>query len=546
MANIDASTVNYSQGGSGAIVRTVDKKLQDFISVKDFGATGDGITDDTGAISVALASSSKQIYFPPGTYLIVDPRPVQEQTTPLLISNVAGRKISFDGKLTANASMLRCLGIYGDNSIIQVNIDGNDLVAHGLSIYGSQCIVEHCVIENLKTLTFSCIGIEVNNISLGTIIRNNIIRRCNAVGDGKLETPNGYCRGIAITMDRPATAMTIIENNLIEDILGEQGDSITILSLSSGTYQSSKAIIRNNTIDTFSRRAIKTQGNDNFILNNYIRSKFQSADDVPNRQAVISLIQGGDQHIIGNTFDGCNFFPQISVFSEINDSYNNFYIEDNKIVNLTAVSDETIIFTSPRGKNVVIKNNEIQCTTGTVISVGGVEDVLVAGNRISCSDNTSRPAINFTASVLNGVLKDNILINGLRQCFVESIGPGMIVCGNINRTNSPFFRDQNGNHNSLVTQNILDGSGLLYSNSQSLIGNQISQNHAIGQQTNSAPADLIVGSGGPAISLTGIWVSAGTKAWTRSPTAGGKAGWVALATGLAESIVWKPFGQIDT
>lgn len=48
----------------GAWVRNVD-----FVSVKKFGAKGDGITDDTAAIQTALNSGITAIYFPPGQYL---------------------------------------------------------------------------------------------------------------------------------------------------------------------------------------------------------------------------------------------------------------------------------------------------------------------------------------------------------------------------------------------------------------------------------------------------------------------------------------------
>lgn len=39
-------------------------------TVRDFGATGNGITDDTDAFTAALASSAKSLYIPDGTYLL--------------------------------------------------------------------------------------------------------------------------------------------------------------------------------------------------------------------------------------------------------------------------------------------------------------------------------------------------------------------------------------------------------------------------------------------------------------------------------------------
>ena len=68
-----SSLVNFLQAGTGAIARTVQAKLRETISVKDFGAVGDGVADDTGAIQAAhdaLPAAGGTIIFPRGTYLI--------------------------------------------------------------------------------------------------------------------------------------------------------------------------------------------------------------------------------------------------------------------------------------------------------------------------------------------------------------------------------------------------------------------------------------------------------------------------------------------
>jgi parallel beta-helix repeat protein len=53
---------------TGAVNRPINEKLSETISVKDFGAVGDGVTDDTTAIQNALDSGATKIVFPQGTY----------------------------------------------------------------------------------------------------------------------------------------------------------------------------------------------------------------------------------------------------------------------------------------------------------------------------------------------------------------------------------------------------------------------------------------------------------------------------------------------
>jgi len=65
-----ASFQGFLQSGTGATTRTWQSKAADIVSVKDFGATGNGVTDDTAAILAAIvAGQGKLIFFPPGTYL---------------------------------------------------------------------------------------------------------------------------------------------------------------------------------------------------------------------------------------------------------------------------------------------------------------------------------------------------------------------------------------------------------------------------------------------------------------------------------------------
>jgi hypothetical protein len=65
---VNASQVAYDPAGTGAVATNVQTKLRESVSVMDFGATGNGSTDDTAAIQAAL-NANTIVFFPQGNYL---------------------------------------------------------------------------------------------------------------------------------------------------------------------------------------------------------------------------------------------------------------------------------------------------------------------------------------------------------------------------------------------------------------------------------------------------------------------------------------------
>lgn len=70
----DSQDVRYLPPFVGAASTTVEAKLAQYVSVKDFGAVGDGVTDDRAAIQAAIdavyAQGGGVVYVPAGIYLI--------------------------------------------------------------------------------------------------------------------------------------------------------------------------------------------------------------------------------------------------------------------------------------------------------------------------------------------------------------------------------------------------------------------------------------------------------------------------------------------
>jgi len=117
ISTINAGQVEYDPSGTGAVATTVQTKLREYASVKDFGAVGDynattGTgTDDTVAIQAAMdygLATGKRIFFPAGFYKITD-------TISLLNANFV-RSFGFFGE---NGNSTR---IYFDNATVLKNM----------------------------------------------------------------------------------------------------------------------------------------------------------------------------------------------------------------------------------------------------------------------------------------------------------------------------------------------------------------------------------------------------------------------------------------
>lgn len=117
--------VTFLQAGTGAVERTAQAKMRDVVSVKDFGAVGDGVTNDTTAIQNAIAavSAAGVVMFPPGTYLVST-------------VNVTGKSVVLSGYgATINST--------GANGGVYKTDHDNKLTVEGFSFIGAGAGVKH-------------------------------------------------------------------------------------------------------------------------------------------------------------------------------------------------------------------------------------------------------------------------------------------------------------------------------------------------------------------------------------------------------------------
>lgn len=113
-----ASDVGFTQAGTGAVAQTVQTKLEQYVSVKDFGAVGDGITDDTAAIQAALTASSL-VSGVGGTYAIASSLTVGTEKS-LRDINLVALTAGMNMVLVSNKSRLENITLEGTGTVSTV------------------------------------------------------------------------------------------------------------------------------------------------------------------------------------------------------------------------------------------------------------------------------------------------------------------------------------------------------------------------------------------------------------------------------------------
>jgi hypothetical protein len=89
--------MTYTPAGTGAVTTTVQAKLRESVSVKDFGAVGDGVANDSAAFQLAIGSiavsAHANVQVPAGIYLLNTSPTIASKTVSWILSS----GVSFTG-----------------------------------------------------------------------------------------------------------------------------------------------------------------------------------------------------------------------------------------------------------------------------------------------------------------------------------------------------------------------------------------------------------------------------------------------------------------
>jgi hypothetical protein len=187
------SAGSFIAEGAGAVVREMQDKVREFVSVKDFDATGDGATDDSDAVQAAF-DAHDNVYFPPGVYVVDDLTFAGKRlfgdgatlfwkdaaASPLLTISAGGaeiRGIKFDGNAaeqTITSSAIKCDG----DQVSVIACEFRDFHGRVLTFNGENSLVAHSYFHDTGVAA-NCNCVELTNRG-GMALGNRFIN----IGDG--------------------------------------------------------------------------------------------------------------------------------------------------------------------------------------------------------------------------------------------------------------------------------------------------------------------------------------------------------------------------
>jgi len=184
----DASSVTYTPAGTGAVATDLQTKARESVSVKDFGAVGDGVADDTAEIQAAIdsvtAAGGGTIYFPAGTYNVNGATGIDVETGvnlkgdgmgKTIIKNVADNWLYIFGCRGGDDVGFENLTIDGDWSTREpVALATDAKRGEGIIFWNGTANLDRLRILNVEVKNTGHYGIGLQNVNIISGIISNV------------------------------------------------------------------------------------------------------------------------------------------------------------------------------------------------------------------------------------------------------------------------------------------------------------------------------------------------------------------------------------
>lgn len=143
---VNAASIEYDPPFTGAVTSgyTVADKLSQTVSVKDFGAVGDGVTDDTAAINLFLAvcATGQGGYIPSGTYKFTSALTTISGNSISIVGDGASSILIYGGVSTTPGNLLSIgdgAAVYDNIQLLNFRIDSTPVLTSGAAVRIRSC-----------------------------------------------------------------------------------------------------------------------------------------------------------------------------------------------------------------------------------------------------------------------------------------------------------------------------------------------------------------------------------------------------------------------
>ena len=366
---VNAINVVYDPPFTGGVATTVEHKLSEMISVTDFGATGNGVTDDSASIQAAIdAAQGRPIYIPEGTYILGTPlelnfssanAPTYQPATQLIgagqkIVTLVNRSGDYGIKNTPTlAQTTQTIGVRfsgGQLSGFTLTTDGSSAAGSGgieLASYWN-AILSNLYISSTDTSGISvplipAFGANSDKYSCGSLIVDNCELNANAEWgiSAEMYSITWTIRNCYIANNAFGGVYTLgVGHQIIDNAIAGNGTSTSTaggihLDTTVGFGSPENVIVRDNELDNnWGCHIYHTGSNCQFIQNRFIQDATGGTGGVTYRNTAIMYVDPTIPTYCGNNivrnnsirFDNATTqtilgFSVLDVFRSINNAF---------------------------------------------------------------------------------------------------------------------------------------------------------------------------------------------------------------------------------
>lgn len=477
------------------------------VTPKDFGAVGDGVSDDTQALREFFSSQHTRKHVDAGTYLITDS----------LEFELESNRITSDGLIVSDLVDSTVISITGNDNYISLNINGNNKASTGIYCVGENNEISDSILGNFQGEGKSAIAIKI--IPNGfTRVSNNRIFKVHATGDEIRGNMIGASRAIhsEIVNFKP-TDRTYISNNDISNITGEEGDAIQIISTQvDNQWTPSNTHIFGNSMREMTRRGIKIQASTVYIYDNFIE---ENISNYTNPVRAIDIQYSSNVSAKRNIIKTLNM-SGIGITGREEGVLTNVSIMDNTIEVLGEGKSMYCTYVSESH----ISNNTF--IGGTGLGFNHSNKVIIHKNTFKNGLDTPS-AITIMSDNERMIVTDNTLISGEYHYFIQNHSPNSIVTGNHSFTDG-VIRTYDTATNSIYKDNSGENPNISINGN---LDNQYVSDFVNRHSNKNTVAPPLINMNQSPREVVGVYYRSGQIVLNKNVNTSGIVGWICVASG---------------